>query len=154
MAPGRRRYARRRAFLSSATRIIYNDHAVKCRGPDRLALTPFAHQHPRGARSAAGAIAADGVLPTIHTVQVGRAHVARVNLGELALTADSASTPPTRVEHRAVVVKVAGSGTALALATLVTRKTFDDRRDTKTLKAGIGDTGVVVLAPAVAMVFA
>lgn len=153
----RGRRGRRRATArsgASATRVVDNNDAITGRGPGRLALTSLSHHHARGAWSPAGAIATDDILPAVDTVLVTRANVARVNLGELTLTTDTASTPQTRVQYRTVDVRVAGRRTTLARATLMARKTFDDRRNTKTFKAGIGNAGVVALAPTVAMVFA
>ena len=84
-----------------------NDNAIQGCGPIGVALASLSHQGPNGTGPPASAVAADRVLPAIEAVLVASTDHAGVELGELALSADTASAPPAGVEHRAVVVELA-----------------------------------------------
>lgn len=84
-----------------------NDDAIKAHGAVGVALTSLSHQGADRARSPAGALAADRVLPTGETVLVTVTDDARVELGELTPAVNTASAPPARVEHCAVRVVLA-----------------------------------------------
>jgi hypothetical protein len=129
-----------------------NDDALKVCGSIRVALTPLSHQGADGARSPAGAVAADRVLPAAKTVLVTGTDDAGVELGELTLTVDTAPAPQAGVEHGAVGVELARRGTTLTLATFRAGQALDDRRGADTLDAGIQDARIIVLTAAVAMV--
>jgi hypothetical protein len=129
-----------------------NDDPVKTHRAGGLAFAPLSHQSARGTRSAAGTVAANRVLPLAKTVVITGTDDAGIELGELAMTVDTASAPQTRVEHRAVAVELACRGTTLALTTFRAGQAFDDRRDANAVAAHVRDTGIVVLAAAVAMV--
>ena len=80
--------------------------------------------------------------------------MARVNLGELTPTTFTALAPPTRVEHGAFDIELARLGAALTFTTLVAGEALDDRRGADPNYTVVRDAGIVVLAPAVTMVFA
>ena len=84
-----------------------NDDAIKAHGAVGVALASLSHQGADRARSPAGAVAADRVLPAAETVLVTGTDDAGVELGELAMTVDTTSAPPAGVEHRAVGVELA-----------------------------------------------
>lgn len=99
------------------TRIVVNDDAIKAHGAVGVALASLSHQGADRARSPAGALAADRVLPTGETVLVTVTDDARVELGELAMSVDTTSAPTAGVEDRAVGVELARRGATLALTT-------------------------------------
>jgi hypothetical protein len=72
-----------------------------------MAFAALAHHHALRTRSPAGAVAADRVLPIAKAVLITGTDDAGVELGELAMTVDSASAPPAGIEHRAVTVELA-----------------------------------------------
>jgi hypothetical protein len=82
-----------------------------------MALTPLSHQGSVGARSAAGAAAADRVQPVAEAVIIAGADHAGVQLGELATTVATTSALAARVERRAVTIEPACRGITLALIT-------------------------------------
>jgi hypothetical protein len=84
-----------------------DDDPVKADRADGLAFAPFPHQRARWTGSPAGAVAADRVLPIAKAVLITGTDDAGVELGELAMTVDSASAPPAGIEHRAVTVELA-----------------------------------------------
>jgi hypothetical protein len=92
-------------FLTAC--VVVNDDAVEVCRSSRVALATFPHQGAIGARSPAGAVAADRVLPTAKTLVIAGTDDAGVELGELALSVDTASAPPAGIEHRAVRVELA-----------------------------------------------
>ena len=94
-----------------------NNDAIEARGAVDMALTPLSHQGSVGARSPAGAAAADRVLPAAEAVIIASADHAGVKLGELATTVDTTSAPAAGVEHRAVAVELACRGITLSFIT-------------------------------------
>ena len=84
-----------------------NDDAIKTHGPDGVTLAPLSHQGADRARSPAGAVAADRVLPAAKTIFIAGTDDTGVELGELALAVDTASAPPTGIEDRTVGVELA-----------------------------------------------
>lgn len=100
----------------------------------------------------AGPPAADGVRSTILALQVAGADHAGVEIGELALAIESAPAPAARIQHRALVVALAPTGTARPIATLVAGQAIDDRLDAHPVEALIQQARIVVLAAAIAVV--
>ena len=129
-----------------------NNDAIHVCGTICVALASFSHQGADWAGSPTGAAAADRILSATEAVLVAGADDARVQLGELAVTIDTASAPPARVEDRAVVVQLACRRTTLAFTTLGAGQAFDDSRGADAVGAHVRDAGIIVLAAAVAMV--
>jgi hypothetical protein len=68
-----------------------NNDAIEARGAVDVALTPLTHHGSFGARSPAGAAAADRVLFAARAVIIAGADHVGVQLGELATTVDTTS---------------------------------------------------------------
>lgn len=139
---------------ASTAGVVANDDPVKTRRARRSALTTLAHDRSIGAGPAAGALATDGVQAVGDAFLIKRAHDARIELGEFALTVNAARTAAAGVENRAISVHGAPARTTFTGATFVARETVDDRGDAKAIEAHVGNARVVVLAPAVAMILA
>jgi len=82
-----------------------------------MALTALSHECSARAWSAAGAAAADRVLPVAEAVIIAGADHAGVQLGELATTFATTSAPAEGIERRAVAVELACRGITRALMT-------------------------------------
>lgn len=100
----------------------------------------------------AGAAAADRVRSTILAFQVAGADHARFEVGELALAVKAAPPPAAGIEHRALVVALAASGTARTFAALEAGQAVDDRFDAHPVQALNQHARIVVLAAAIPMV--
>jgi len=94
-----------------------NNDAIHVCGTIGVALASFSHQCADWAGPPAAAAAADRILAATETVLVAGTDDAGIQLGELTVTIDTASAPPTRVEYRAIVIQLACRGTTLPFAT-------------------------------------
>src|SRR4029079_2927155 len=132
-----------------AAGVVADDEPVEHGRGVGVALAPLAEECPLRAGALTGRAAADGVLRFARAVKVAAANETGIDLGESADAVLPAAAPAARLEYIAVSIDGARFGAAAVLAALIAGQAVDDGLGAEPVDAGVGDTGIVLLAATV-----